>query len=67
MVDGVRRIVELVSSGDVQAIRSAAPIDRLGEELPSGNASDEEVAAWALARRGRRATHLWNGSDGLGR
>ena len=48
MVDGVRRIVELSSSGEVQAIRSAAPIDRLGEELPSGNASDEEVAAWAL-------------------
>jgi choline dehydrogenase-like flavoprotein len=48
MIDGVRRIVELASSGEVQAITAAAPIDRLGEELPSGNASDEEVAAWAL-------------------
>jgi choline dehydrogenase-like flavoprotein len=47
IVDGVRRIVELASSGEVQAITTAAPIDRLGEGLPSGNASDEEVAAWA--------------------
>jgi choline dehydrogenase/5-(hydroxymethyl)furfural/furfural oxidase len=47
MVDGVRRIVELASSGEVQAITAAAPIDRLGEQLPSVDASDEEVATWA--------------------
>ena len=67
MVDGVRRIVELVSSGEVQAITTAAPIDRLGEALPSGDATDEEAATWALARRRRRAAHLWHRSDGLGR
>ena len=47
MVDGVRRIVELASSGEVQAITTAAPIDRLGEALPSVDASDEEAATWA--------------------
>ena len=47
MVDGVRRLVELVSSGDVQAITTAAPSDRWGEALPSSDASDEEVATWA--------------------
>ncbi len=47
MVDGVRRLVELVSSGDVQAITTAAPSDRWGEALPSSGASDEEVATWA--------------------
>ncbi len=48
MVDGVRRIVELASSEGVRAITTAAPIDRLGEALPSVDASDEEVATWAV-------------------
>jgi choline dehydrogenase len=47
MVDGVRRIVELASSGEVQTITAAAPIDRLGGALLSLDASDDEVATWA--------------------
>ena len=47
MVDGVRRIIELASSEGVRAITTAAPFDRLGEALPSGDANDEEVATWA--------------------
>ena len=48
MVDGVRRIVELASSEQVRAITTAAPIDRFGEALPSVDASDEEIATWAV-------------------
>ena len=35
MVDGVRRIIELAASEEVRDIATAAPIDRLGEALPS--------------------------------
>ena len=48
MVDGVRRIVELASSEEVRAITTAAPIDRFGEALPAVDASDEEIATWAV-------------------
>ncbi len=44
--------------GEVQAITAAAPIDRLGEGLPSDTASDEELAAWPRASLATRSTSV---------
>ena len=48
MVDGVRRIIDLASSPDVQAISASPPIDRFGIPLPSRDAGEDELASWAL-------------------
>jgi choline dehydrogenase-like flavoprotein len=52
IVDGVRRIIELASAEGVRAITTAAPFDRFGEALPSVDASDDEVATWAVRAAG---------------
>ena len=47
MVDGVRRIIELVASGAVQDIAAAPMIDRLGDAMPTTDFTDDELADWA--------------------
>jgi len=47
MVDGVRRILELVGSGAVQGIAAAPMIDRLGGPMPTADFTDSELADWA--------------------
>jgi 5-(hydroxymethyl)furfural/furfural oxidase len=47
MVDGVRRLCELVASDAVRSITMAQPTDVLGRALPAGDAPDGDVLAWA--------------------
>ncbi len=52
MVDGARRILDLAASGVVQDITAAPMFDRLGAPLPATDASDDELAGWAMRNAG---------------
>ena len=52
MVDGTRRILDLAASGVVQDIAAAPMFDRLGAPLPAPDASDDELAVWAMRNAG---------------
>jgi len=47
MVDGVRRVLDLVDSSAVEGITASPLLDRLLAPLPARDATDGELAAWA--------------------